>query len=523
MLFYSTADVHPLSLQDISRIVIRNAIRSTFEFNLPIAKASRSRRKGRRSEASSSSAYGGLTLFNFVPTRDGIMVMGFGGHGDRTWSQRIPPLSRRAAVRGNVAAESDSDDTTADENIEDEEEDEDDGNLLDRQLHIHAQALRRIRERSSLNSSRSRDVDSDVSDIEEDHGPSLTFPKDVNGNSRRDTEMASSCSHSDGQFGTETVPKKSDLSKTQNGKTSVAKSKKEKVTTLLYSHAEDEISSKQIDEDQHDSNLGWESGSYTFDEDCIPNENREQHIDTANTSHYSKGSPSMMIEVPASGMSTQPCMIQKQVSYSTSADTSETSGFGSLGDDTALLSESFKDGSASLGSDGFPGLSSEPGSSNWQNSSPLDSKEIVDEGIESHPDVAWMDVDEERDIAHKDMNTKDEDLGTSLGVSPDDEDRPGLSRDLSDDGMNHENSSENFDSDNDINMRQVLARFPRLVKRDESSSEDSDNSKETEESGDEKAENSKINGTPDFSSFLKEKVDTLPIPNSIKAFILHYR
>ncbi|RUS84758.1 hypothetical protein EGW08_007500 [Elysia chlorotica] len=525
-------EVHPLSLQDISRIVVRNAIRSTFEFNLPVAKASQSRRKGGRSEASNSSLYQGLRLFNFVPTRDGIMVMGYGVHGDRPWSQQILPVNRRTPGTSNVAADSDSDDTTADENIEGEEErddDEGDGNLLDRQLLIHAQALRRLRERSSLNSSDDIDVDSDISDIEVDHQPSLSSPEDVNGNLRRDEEHASSSSHSEGQSNSSNENRKA-LKKgdSKKGKINATISKKGKVTKVLPPHFEDnEINREQIDEDQQDSNEGWESSSYTFDEDiCMLNKRHEQHTDTVNASRYSSGSPSMMIEVPASSAPTQPCTIQKQVSYSTSADTSETSGFGSLGDDTALLSESFKDGPASLCSDGFHGMSAEPGSSKSLNSSSLDcNRESVDEGIESHPAMAWMDVDDDGDTAHHDdLTTRNKDFDVPrIGVTLDDEARPSLSRDLSDDDVNHENSSDNFDSDNDMNRRQALARFPRLVKRDQSSSEESDNSKETEESGDEQVEENKITNVPDFSSYLKEKVDTLPIPNSIKAFILHYR
>ena len=464
------------------------------------------------------------------------MVMGFGGHGDRSWSRHIVPMSQRSTGIGDAAAAaSDSDDSTADENIEDEDEeeeegdDDDDSNLLDRQLRIHAQALRRIRERSGLD-----DVDSDMSDSEDSPEMSLTLPKDVNGNSTKDARLASSSSNSDEHSGIvlegEEVPKKSNLTKTQHGKRSVPTSRKKKTIALLCPEAEKGQKSEQSDKDGKESKRRKEphSSSLSFDEDAILSEDESQDLqrETANGINSSKG-PSTVIDVPATGNFTQPCTIQKQVSYSTSADTSETSGFGSLGDDAALLSESFKEGPASLGSDVFQALPSEPGSSNWHDSPPLSSnKQSMDEGIETHADVDWMDVEEERATSEDASAADDEDAVRPYGATPDDEERPDLSRYLSEEGMHHENSSENFDSDNDINMRHMLAQFPRLVKRGtgSTSSENSDNDKETDdESGEEEAEEDEGEKAPLFSTFLKEKVDTLPIPNSIKAFILHYR
>ncbi|GFS10498.1 protein-L-isoaspartate O-methyltransferase domain-containing protein 1-like [Elysia marginata] len=512
-------EVDPLSLQCISRIAIRNTIRSTFEFNLPVPKASKSRRKGRRSEASRS-LYPGLASFNFVPTRNGIMVMGFGSPRDGAWSQHILPLGRRSAGGENAAAETDSDDSTADDIEEaEDEEDDDDGNLLDRQLRIHARALRHIRERSAVNSAQDRDVDSDISDDdEESHNAGSSLPEDVNGNSTNDVAIeppgSSSVENPSTVFTKETSSKKRGFDKEQLGKCSLT-------TELLFPDATNGENNEHNVQDTRRSNehCTAKNSPLTCEDEIEQSEDQEQHTDATDPISCSKSSSSMVIDVPSTGIS-----IQKQVSYSTSADTSETSGFGSLGDDAGLLPESFKESSVS--SDTLHALSADLGDGDWHSSSTSRWKrESVDEGIESNSDVTWMDVEEERNAVENEVPTEVEALASPLNDAPNDDSEPGISRCLSDEGMDHENSTENFDSDHDINMRHVLARFPRLVKRGQSntSSEDSENSKETEDSDGEEASENKAEKAPGFSSFLKEKVDTLPIPNSIKAFVLHYR
>ncbi|GFO41474.1 protein-l-isoaspartate o-methyltransferase domain-containing protein 2 [Plakobranchus ocellatus] len=566
-------DVDPLSLQSISRIVIRNAIRSTFEFNLPVARAARSRRKGKRTETNCSSLYPGLGSFNFVPTQDGIMVLRFGGQRDQRQSHVISSAHDDDLQESGAAAATDSDSSTADDNIEVEEEDDDeDGNLLDHQLHIHAQTLRRMKERSEARSLLDRDVDSDLSD-NDDYQKFDSYPsKDVNGNSSRNFSLSSTSNSRDDQA--ELLSKK-----TQQGKTSLSTPRKKKKMSVMpkpvfeassvkpsmtkgknvdqhgnsspemdetcFTEREEGHNLPELDEKLDRSSpcqeraeekikkhsikrrLGhkpkWEpiSSSLSSDDDAtIPSE-IQSPIETDDAFDSSKSSPSMVIEVPSSNTPSQPCTIQKQVSYSTSADTSETSGFGSLGDDTALLSESLKEGPSSLSSDLFL-----PESNGRHKQSSNDrNKESVDEGIGNLPDVDWMDIEEEQ---HNEVN-EDTAAGSDKDNIPgdDDEERPGISKLLTEegDGDGVENSSENFDSDSDINMRHVLAQFSRLVKRRQSttSSKDSDDSNESDEGDRASAGDEEANKAPDFSSFLKEKVDTLPIPNSIKAFILHYR
>lgn len=490
-------EVHPLSLQSISRISIRNAIRSTFEFNLPVPKASKSCRKVRRPETSSSSLYRGLASFNFVPTRNGIMVMGFGGPGNGAWPPHILPLSRRRAGAENAAAESDSDDSTAGDF---DEEEEDDGNLLDHQLHIHAQALRHLRERSGLDPSQDRDVGSDV---EEAHNPDLSSSEDVNGNS---TSRAAEASTSGNSFENQSTDGKNEGSSKNN------KEECDMTTDALFSGTDDRVSKKQPAlkfykhfESKHDS-LAFKDKNKLL-------ESLEHPSDVIISACESQSSASMVIDVPTTGIP-----IQQNMSYSTSAETSETSGFGSLGDDAALLPGSFKESSASP--DKFRAATSDVGDNSWHSSSGMDHEETERDEIESHCDVAWMDEEEESNVAQEKVSTEAENQVGQIDNSGNEDAESGLEKFLSDVGL----EQDKYDSDDEISRR-LLSRFPRFSKKrnSDTTSEDSDNSKETEESGDEETEAKKAESAPSFSSFLKEKVDTLPIPNSIKAFVLHYR
>uniref|UniRef100_A0A0B7BAD7 SOCS box domain-containing protein n=1 Tax=Arion vulgaris TaxID=1028688 RepID=A0A0B7BAD7_9EUPU len=457
-------DVNPMSLQCICRVAIRDAIRVTFDFNLPTAgqRSNLNRVKHVKASRFLRSEVGRPPL-NILPTAQGLMLL--------------------AAFDS-----SDEDDDEDDDDDDDDENEKSRESIVDRMLDLNQQ-FHHVSDHASEPSveSAADDVDSELSDME-DEGIHISYLNDVNGN--KNSLLSSSSSQQNSQDrDTESVEEKvvgriSSNSVKKNGN----------MTRSSLKHLSKEESSLAKDaSDSRDSNTykrfsdsiltivspqKRNASSFQLEEDIAPGvheTNMYQPISNdVLTSEFNSRSPAIQV-TPSTGVS-MPRAIKE--SYSISADTSETSGFGSLGDDNFQTTSSQQSGRGSLKDDMdvMPGEDSVPSCSPASNNkrSPQSKSSIGESSVDydslmaDTADTAWIDTEDD-----------DDDDESHLG---------------------------------ECKLKKIKSLMEYKITKKDGNSNDvaGDNMKVPRKS-------------PDFSAYLKMKVESLPLPSSLKAFILYYR
>lgn len=452
-----TADVNPMSLQCLCRIIIRDAIRKTFDFNLPEPSETSNGNKVKhikttkyfRSEA-------GRHPLNILPTAQGLMLL--------------------AAFDSSDEGEDDGSENSRGSGIH---------SILDLNRHLrrHVTELR-SRERSSKNTT--NDVDSDLSDMD-DEGIHISDSKDVNGN-KNASVLSSTSEHEDGymdgvvqgQLDTHPTGESSGSyykPSERNGSYKRSAVEKPDAESCLvggtfgnpYENIADRILTIMSPSRKDESTIPADKGSDSKATEAATSQ--IGHNDVL-TSEYNARSPAIQV-TPSAGV---PVPRDIKESYSTSADTSETSGFGSLVDDAIHMSShqsglgSLKDDMETTGEVFLP-ASSSPASNNKRSprckSSFGESSVDYDSLTADSGDATWID-------------TEDEDEADHVGESK-------------------------FKKIKNIDDRNICSQKERSIH---------------DEAGD--SSQSSPRG-PDFSAFLRVKVDTLPIPSSLKTFLLYYR
>ncbi|KAK6989533.1 protein-L-isoaspartate O-methyltransferase domain-containing protein 1 [Biomphalaria glabrata] len=384
-------EVNPLSLQYMCRIIIRNAIRVTFNFQLPPRKYSKSKKKRRRRTAMLNINEDRYPL-DILPTTGALMIL-------------------------EAFDRNDSDIDTSDDD-------------LDVQLQHHTSVLRRSREINLRPEPKleSHEVDSDLSESESLVTSSSATSKmqDFNGNKHVD------------KLDEEIEPA---LTENQSEANDVEKNDKK------LKNVSDTLKNGSEKNKKRSGDTAYRSNNFTFDslERISASSSSNRSISQSSDDEVLISKPdvkSQGIHMAAqTGPLTQPRAIT--TSYSTSADTSETSGFGSLGDDA------------------LPVGSHHSNQGSFKDRMDVSSADSENKEIPDDDDPGWMDIDDNED-SHESENKKcliDMDNG---------EEKKGI------------------EEEEEINT-------------DDNPSE------------------------PDFSAYLKDKVNSLPIPSTLKAFILYYR
>ena len=446
VLFISPAELHPLDLQCMCGITVRESIRANFDFELPPPRDV-SASKHRSHKPRFFRPQRGRYPLDILPTAQGLMIVG---------------------AFGQNALDMDS-------SNEEEDVDDDSFAVLDRQLQQHALELRRNNARSlpARGLLDPQDVDSDLSDVDEEM--SLDPVKEMSGGGRNHGEASSSSKFSDN------------------------------VNANIFQHSEDGVIADDEEEPDDEKEMHETSPSFPAKQDQsdtgIPDlsfYDPPEMVAGPSSSGLGKRSISFSSEeeqpIAASHTMSQAVEMSKQQLsalsqpqpikslYSTSSD---TSGFGSLGDDM------------------LPPSLPHSYSAELENisDSELSDLEVSDGESGSSKDKFTCASDflkDKRSSKTSNENSVENDTYDNDGDDDDDDDDEMTREDSSDAGyMDAEDEGEDSDTncdDDDDNKKDDTANAAEYVPRG-----------------------------PNFSVFLKEKVNTLPIPNSIKAFILHYR
>ncbi|CAG5120604.1 unnamed protein product [Candidula unifasciata] len=449
-------DVNPMSLQCLCRVIIRDAIRNTFDFNLPEASEPGNKVKHIKTTKYFRSDAGRHPL-NILPTAQGLMLL--------------------AAFDSSDEGEDDGSENSRGSGIH---------SILDLNRHLrrHVTELR-SRDRSSKNTT--NDVDSDLSDME-DEGVHVADSKDINGN-KNSSVVSSNSENGDHQDG--------DMDVVEENQRATRES-----SAAEHKRVERNGNYRRSNGGDPDAGSGVVGGTFACTS-SNPYENIAERIltimspsrrddstvpavvgsDSTATeaascqvghndvlpSEYNARSPAIQV-TPSSGV---PVPRGIRESYSTSAD---TSGFGSLVDDAIHTSSqlsglgSLKDDMEITGEDFLP-VSSSPAPNNKRSprskSSFGESSVDYDSLTADSNDATWIDTEDEDDEHEGGSKVK---------------------------------KSKNIDDH-------------KCGGQKERSGDDS-------EAGDQSKSSPR---GPDFSAFLREKVESLPIPSSLKAFLLYYR
>ncbi|XP_005112060.1 uncharacterized protein LOC101852524 [Aplysia californica] len=450
-------EVDPLSLQCICRLAVRESIRKNFDFQLPpTGKVSTS--KSRRVKAKFLSPERGRYPLDILPTAQGLMIVGAFSHSD--------------------------DDDDEDNDDEDEESDYE---FLDRQLQRHAFELRRAGAKlaSRVREPSPDEIDSDLSDNEENlGGNSAVETQDLNGNQNVSMNFSLSLKtpgnepttieSEDGV--TANDEEEADDSKESHGDNGERENRATAVNIVRGNESMLAAGSSQWEgENNTQVVIACSSGSKLRER----NASLSSEEDITSSASCAKSEAIEMAVSSTSGSAPQTI----KSSYSTSADTSETSGFGSLGEDLPHLGlhqslGSLKDDMSEGPSAYHEARSSSVASSGDDHQAQNRRKNMWPKMVEAS---SSLDEENEKSVFEQEESS---DAGW-MDIEDDDDD----------------NDSEDEDSD-------ASSKPLRPVSDD----------KMEEESGEAVAPRG-----PDFSAFLKDKVNTLPIPNSLKAFILYYR
>ncbi|CAL1536416.1 unnamed protein product [Lymnaea stagnalis] len=456
------AEVSPLTLQYLCRIVIREAIRNTFDFQLQeMSDTSHPSRK--KFMGSSTILHSEMRRYplNIVPTTGGLMIMGAFDQSDYDDDEEEPVMGAT-------------------------HEDE----YMHRQLQQHAAEYRaRVLARRHDNVHKTKqvtrhevlDVDSNLSEIEEGLGvEGTTESNDINGNKNaaetsqvvKENEFESlereDWAMADDKFDVEKTEMKGKMSpsvsgiKRQKNTSDREHSCRTKQFSSQNSHEIDQA--VIISGQERDDHLSSAHPRPLFSKRSISLSSDDEVL----VPKFNTQSPAILV-TSSTGSPSQPRAIT--TSYSTSADTSETSGFGSLGDDALPVGSqhsgvgSFKEDLETMSTDVAPsspvpniGNKGSPWSTSSKGESSLDNDRTANDGDDS-TDAGWMDMDDDDDDSQE-SDVRNINKKSQGGISDSEEEKD-----------THEHS-------------------PR---------------------------------GPDFSSYLKEKVHTLPIPSTLKAFILYYR
>lgn len=456
------SEVSPLTLQYLCRIVIREAIRNTFDFRLQeMSETSHPSKKKFMGPSTILNSEMRRYPLNIVPTTGGLMIMGAFDPSDY---------------------EEDEEESSIGASHEDE--------FMHRQLQQHAAEYRaRLLARRHDNVHKAKqvsrhdvlDVDSDLSEIEEGPGvEGITESNDINGN-KNAAEMNEAAAESesverenwdmtDNKFESEKNEMKGKISpgvsgiKRQKNNLSGGHSRRTKQYSSQNSHEIEQpgcVYGQEIDDSLSSAHprplFSKRSISLSSDDEVL-------------VPKFGTQSPAILVTSSA-GSPSQPRAIT--TSYSTSADTSETSGFGSLGDDALPVGSqqsglgSFKEDLEAMSTDivaSFPlpkiGNEGSPWSPSSKGETSVDNDRTANDGGDS-TDAGWMDMDDDDD----DDDSQESDVKN----------------------INKKLLGSISDSEEEKDMHEHSPRGP------------------------------------DFSSYLKEKVHTLPIPSTLKAFILYYR
>ncbi|KAH9504145.1 Protein-L-isoaspartate O-methyltransferase domain-containing protein 1 [Bulinus truncatus] len=360
-------EVNPLTLQCMCRITIRNAIRATYNFPIPASSTSKSKKRKHIRSGRLLGLNDERYSLDLLPTPGGLMIM-----------------------------EAFSDDDERDQEFSETSDDD----IVEMQY--HSGEHQRSKERSLLTEHKEEghDVDSDISD-ETASSAATSVPKDVNGNKdsdnldERNESKSADCSKplmvndEDHEYTNEIEQKGlSDFSKNKS-KRNKGKSKGDMsygVRCYTYNNPYERITDRILNimgTDKDDQSTSTSSKTVSSNNRSIS----QSSDDDVSLPKLVSGTQTIhMASMP--GSSTQPCPIT--ASYSTSADTSETSGFGSLGDDTLHVGShqsapgSFKDDIYLSPSD----------------SRVPDSKTKEETDGDDSLDPGWMDIDDNEDIQY---------------------------------------------------------------------------------------------------------------------------